>query len=142
LIEQFALTSASHVEGGVDYPDLPPVGGDHEPCWAAYGVHTAELTDANWVHNLEHGAVVYLYNCPEGCAADVAVLESVAASALVDTTIVAPYSQMEAPFAAVSWGWRITLGCADESALLDFYNEHADQAPESTTAPPPSSCAE
>jgi hypothetical protein len=142
LIEQFAISSASHISGGLDYPNLPPTSGDHDPCWAEYGVHDTELADENWVHNLEHGAVVYLYNCSEGCAADVAILESVAANSPADTTIVSPYSGMDASFAAVAWGWRITLGCADETALADFYVEHAGQAPEDTTAGPPSGCVD
>lgn len=140
LIEQFEVTSATHISGGVDYPDRPPVGGDHDPCWAPYGVHDTEVQDENWVHNLEHGAVVLLHNCPEGCADDVAVLEGVSAAAEPDTTLVTPYSEMKARFAAVSWAWRITLGCADGQALTDFYDEHVGQAPEATSSPPPEAC--
>jgi hypothetical protein len=86
--------------------------------------------------------VVYLYNCPEGCPEDVAALESVAGSVAVDTTIISPYAGMDSSFAAVAWAWRITLGCADEAALLDFYNEHADNAPEAITAAPPAACVD
>jgi len=142
LIEQYAVRSASHVSGGLDYENRPPVGGDHDPCWASYGVHETEVPDENWVHNLEHGAIVFLYSCPDGCEEDVAVLESVAAQGTPDTSLVTPYSEMPAGFAAVSWAWRIQLGCADEAALLEFYEEHLDQAPESTTAAPGAGCME
>ena len=140
LIEQFPVESASHVQGGVDYPNRPPVGGDHDPCWAPYGIHETELNDENWVHNLEHGAVVFLYKCPEGCEDERAVLESVAASVTPDTTLVTPYSLMTSRVAAVSWAWRLTMGCADEAQLLDFYESHVGQAPEDTTSAPPGSC--
>jgi len=103
-------------------------------------VHETELDAENWVHNLEHGAVVFLYNCPEGCPEDVAVLESVVGGATPDTTIPTPYSDMESRFAAVSWAWRLTLDCADETELFDFYLEHVGQAPEDTTAAPPDGC--
>lgn len=142
LIEQFAALSASHIEGGLDYSNRPPTSGDHDPCWADYGVHTEELGDEHWVHNLEHGAVVFLYDCPGGCAEDVATLESIVAESPTDTTILTSYAGMDTPFAAVSWGWRITLGCADDAELRAFYSAHAGQAPEDTTSAPPGGCTE
>jgi len=142
LIEQFAVTSASHVAGGIDYYNRPPVAGDHDPCWAPYGVHETEVGDEHWVHNLEHGAVVMLYNCPSGCANEAQVLVDLSEELPAETTLISPYSLMESRFAAVSWAWRITLGCADEQALRDFYDEHVGQAPEATSAAPPESCME
>src|SRR5260221_8549375 len=51
------VTSYNHVLGPVSYPDPPPVGGDHYPCWAKWGVHTEVVPPERWVHNLEHGGI-------------------------------------------------------------------------------------
>jgi hypothetical protein len=143
VLESFTVNDRSHVDGGVDHQDLPPVGGNHDPCWASYGVHEEEVADENWIHNLEHGAVVLLYNCPEGCEDEVAVLSSVSAAVAPSTVLVTSYPAMDVPFAAVSWGWRLLLGCADDpAAFSDFYAEHFDGAPESVTAGPSSQCTE
>ena len=92
---------------------------------------------------MEHGAIVLLYNCPEGCEDEVALLSSVAASSPASTVLVSSYSQMESRFAAVSWGWRLLLGCADDAAVFTgFYSEHFGQAPETTTAGPSADCME
>src|SRR5262249_13053589 len=45
---------AIHVPDAVDYPDPPPVGGPHNPCWTTWGVHTDVVPPERWVHNLEH----------------------------------------------------------------------------------------
>ena len=143
VIESFAVNSRAHTTGGVDYTDRPPVGGSHDPCWAPYGVHETEVADENWVHNMEHGAIVLLYNCPEGCDDEVALLSSLAASLPASTVLVSSYSQMESRFAAVSWGWRMLLDCADDAAVFsDFYAEHFADAPETTTAGPSADCTE
>jgi hypothetical protein len=106
-------------------------------------VHEEEVADDNWIHNLEHGAVVLLYDCPEGCEDEVAVLSSVSAAVAPNTTLVTSYPAMDSRFAAVSWGWRILLGCADDPVVFsDFYAEHFGGAPESVTAGPSAECME
>ena len=49
------------------YPHNPPIGGPHYWVWAKWGVHTEVVPRGYWVHNLEHGAVVFLYrpNAPQ-----------------------------------------------------------------------------
>jgi len=64
--EERPVESASHLLGPIDYPDPPPAGGDHNPCWTTWGVHADVVPVERWVHNLEHGGVVYLYR--EGAA--------------------------------------------------------------------------
>lgn len=43
------------------YNSNPPVSGEHYPIWARWQIHTDPLPRGYWVHNLEHGAVVFLY---------------------------------------------------------------------------------
>lgn len=131
--------SAAHVEGEVAYTSIPPMGGDHNACWTEWGVHTEEVPEENWVHNLEHGGVVFLYNCPEGCEEEVTQLAGYV-TALGPTAVLTPYSAMEVRFAAVSWGWRLLQDCLDMSTMQTFYGAHVDQGPESSTSSPSSGC--
>ena len=138
-IEALSYTSRLHSDEPVDYVDTPPAGGPHNPCWAAWGVHTEPVPDDNWVHNLEHGGVVFLYNCPDGCDADVEGMTALATD-LGGFALLTPYGDMDDKFAAVSFGMRLLTDCFDESAWRAFYEEHADHGPESTTANPGSTC--
>lgn len=42
------------------YVANPPASGPHYPIWASYGVHDDVVERGQWVHNVEHGAVVLL----------------------------------------------------------------------------------
>lgn len=129
---------AAHVAGGIDYADLPPLGGSHDPCWTRFGIYESEVPDERWVHNLEHGAVVFLYNCPDGCADEIAALEFVASPR--PFALVMPYAALPGRFAAVAWGHRLVSECYDEEAFQAFYEAHVNHAPESSTSPPPGGC--
>jgi hypothetical protein len=39
----------------------PPVSGEHYDLWARWQIHTDPVPRGFWVHNMEHGAVVFLY---------------------------------------------------------------------------------
>ena len=132
------ISSASHVSVDI-VADPPPAGGDHNPCWANYGVYDEPLAGQYWLHNLEHGAVVYLYNCPDGCADDVSALAT-----LVDAkarALLTSYPYMTNRFAALSWGRRLLSDCLDLQAMKQFYNQHVDRAPESIADGAPEGCS-
>jgi hypothetical protein len=136
--EAVAIASAMHVDGPIDYPDPPPAGGPHNGCWSAWGVHEAPVADENWVHNLEHGGVVLLYNCSAGCAD---AIESLGAFVEKhDMTLLTEYPDMKTRFAVVAWGYRLQSDTLDLDALQAFYVAHVDQAPESVSSGPPSGC--
>lgn len=122
----------------INYSDNPPMGGDHASCWAKFGVHTSAVPEARWVHNLEHGAVVFLYNCPDGCAAEVDALEAMARERAF--ALVTPNARLPTRFALVAWGVRLLSECLDRDAFERFYEQHVNQAGESTTAAPPGGC--
>jgi hypothetical protein len=138
--ETLVITSALHVTGAVDYTDLPPAGGPHESCWGNWGVQATELRPERWVHNLEHGGIVFLYNCPDGCDADVQTLTDIVNAR--ERTILTSYPAMPTRFAVVAWGHRIKSDCLDPAAFEAFYTEHVDHGPESITSGPPAECAE
>ena len=138
--ETLPVTSALHVTGMVDYPDVPPVGGPHSACWGTWGVHDEPLKTERWVHNLEHGGVVFLYRCDEGCDAEIASLKGRVAAH--DRTILTQYDALPKRFAALAWGWRLVSDCLDLTAFEAFYEEHYDRGPESISTAPPVQCAE
>lgn len=127
-----------HTTNPLVYADLPPTSGPHNPCWARYNVHETAALPERWVHNLEHGAVVFLYNCPEGCAADVAALTSLVTP--LQRTILTPYPALPGKFAVVSWGHRLVTECVDPVAFMKFYQANFDHAPESEPEGPDDGC--
>lgn len=129
---------AYHRDGKIDYPDPPPVGGDHNPCWGEWGVHSEPLAVEHWVHNLEHGGVVYLYHCPDGCPDEVAQLASFVTGR--QQALLTSYDAMPTRFAVVAWGVRITSDCLDLASFELFYASHANHGTEQISSGPPSSC--
>jgi hypothetical protein len=98
-------------------------------------VHATAVPDERFVHNLEHGGVDFLYNCPDGCAAEQAELEGLAGGR--PFAVVVPYQEMTARFAVVAWGYRLVTDTLDLDAFEAFYDEHVDQGPEKFPLPPP-----
>ena len=142
VIENLATGTPTHHNQPLDYEDVPPVGGPHNQCWGDWAVYDTELEDDHWVHNLEHGGIIYLYDCPGGCEAEETQLREMFDSRPAGTVLVTPYAGLEGGFAAVAWGWRLVSDCFDRATFDAFYDTHVDQAPESVTSGPPASCEE
>jgi hypothetical protein len=92
------------------------------------------------VHALEHGAIVYWYNCPEGCADEVARAQAMIDALPVDPlcvgtssqrrVILVPSPELDVRWAASSWGYVIKSSCFDAAALRSFYVDHVGRGPE------------
>eukprot|EP01079_Euglenida_sp_SAG-EU17-18_P005273 gene5273-942_t len=141
-LESFQVLYSAHIQAYDSYDFMPPPGGPHDPCWGAWGVHDSELEPYHWVHNMEHGGVVFLYNCQEGgCGDDVMALASLVEGLPARSAILSASSSMTTKFAAVSWGWRLSLDCLSIDAFQAFYNEHVGQGPEALVGvDPPGGC--
>ena len=55
----------------IQYKNRPPSSGDHYDQPWGYGVVEREVATGSWVHTLEHGGIVILYNCPNNSCPDV-----------------------------------------------------------------------
>lgn len=102
----FEVTSRNHVTGPVDYPQTPPVGGDHNPTWWNCGAYAEPIVTESGVHSLEHGAVWVTYD-PGLDPAQVEQLE-----ALADTTfvLVSPWiDDLPAPIVLSAWGAQLEI---------------------------------
>ena len=53
----------AHVPEGsaITYRNNPPASGPHYPVWLRYQEYPQPMARGYWVHNLEHGAIVFLY---------------------------------------------------------------------------------
>ena len=142
--EHFPDAGSMHVsrfrDSELTYADLPPTGGTHSECWADYGVYAEELEDARWVHSLEHGGIVLLYRCPDGCPDELAQLEEFVASH--PRTILTPYAALPTRFGAVAWEYRLLNPCFDLPSLERFYIGHFNKARENIASGPPDLCAQ
>jgi len=140
------LGEAAPSEGGVGehvaqgqpltYRNRPPSSGPHYASRASYGVTTRPVEVGNWVHALEHGAIVVLYKCTDDCEAIAdqlreQVYEPARAGRFGERKLViAPYDDMDAPFTAVAWGRVLELDTLDAEQILAFYNRYLDRGPE------------
>jgi hypothetical protein len=129
---------ANHVAecAPVTYGSRPPSSGNHYGRWAVFKVYSKPVPWGYLVHAMEHGAVVIAYNCPTGCAADVA-----RATALVESTppkaacsrppvILVPDPTLDVTWAAAAWHNTLRAPCYDEDALKTFITAHRDRGPE------------
>ena len=136
LLEESPPSSALHLPAcsAINYDTDPPSGGDHYGTWAAFQTYDFALPAGFLVHSLEHGAVVFWYNCPEGCADEVARVEAFIASLPSDPlcepwgverrVILTPSPALGARWAASTWGYALTADCFDEAAFAEFYAQH------------------
>jgi hypothetical protein len=137
----FQNGSRGHIEecSETDYPMNPPVFGDHYPFWAAFQTYDFPIPAGYLVHDLEHGAVVFLYDCPDDCPDEVDAVQTFIDALPVDPlcsggvqrrTILVPRPGMGARWAAAAWGFSLTAECFDAELFGDFYGEHVGRGPE------------
>ncbi|MSQ02641.1 MAG: DUF3105 domain-containing protein [Myxococcales bacterium] len=135
-----SATSAQHDTGDLTYVDEPPTSGDHHPCWASWGVHTEAVPAENWVHNLEHGGIVFLYDCPGGCDDDLAELTTYVSGLTLGRAVLTAYAPSVAQFTAVAWEHKLELACFDQPSLAAFFDEHVGKSPEDVLSEPSAAC--
>ena len=137
----FPVVGGAHVPvcSPVTYNSNPPTSGPHYPNWAKFQTFAAPIGRPFWVHNLEHGAIVIAYNCPDGCAQDVEALQAMLAARPADASctaavrnrfVITPDPLLDTKFAASAWGFALRSDCFDLAALSDFIDAHYAQGPE------------
>lgn len=145
VVTDVPLLDSPHVPEGSTptWNSNPPTSGPHYPVWAAFDQHYENLARGYWLHDLEHGAVVYAYRCDAGCPDVAAQLDAVVKALPDDSTCAAPVHQRalvvadpllpdDNTVAAVAWGSYYVGQCADLATLRQFYYEHAGRGPEDT----------
>lgn len=126
-VEVFTVESAQHTTDPIDYPQTPPVGGNHDPKWQNCGFYDAPVRNENAVHSLEHGAVWIAYH-PDLPAAETDALRQL--TLVNDRLLVSPYPGLDAPIVLSSWDRQLRLESVDDPRLFAFIDAYSDQAPE------------
>ena len=132
-VRSYPDLSHEHVERRVDYPQTPPVGGEHWPPqtpvgygWQRCGVYPEPVVDEFAVHSLEHGAVWLSYR-PDASPQDVQALVALT-EIKPDYTLVSPVPGQPAPFMATTWGLQLEAQSATDPRLATFTRTYAGGA--------------
>lgn len=128
-VQDFPDLTNLHVAEPVDYPQSPPVGGDHAPVWTNCGVYTEAVDEGRSVHSLEHGAVWIAYR--PGLPAD--QLEILTAVAERNPyVLLSPVEGLSSPVALSAWGKQLVVDSAEDPRLELFLRAYiqGEQAPE------------
>jgi hypothetical protein len=134
--EGFCSEGGGHEDPGteIEWMNNPPHSGRHYSIWETMkGEHNDLVERGYWVHNLEHGWIVLVYNCPEDCDAELDVLREVIAMREEDASLLMTEDPLlDGPrFAAISWTWVHEFDTPVLEDLLCFVDQHFDHSPES-----------
>lgn len=127
----------THVNQGdaVTYRENPPASGSHYPTWTRAGVYTDPVASGNWLHSLEHGYVVVLYNCPADCPELLGQLRSFYDAAPkskygAQKLVITAFKDMPNQVTAIAWTRKLELDSFDGDQLMAFYRAYVDKGPE------------
>jgi len=125
------------VEGAATaYGHNPPASGIHYPVWLRYEIYTTSIAPGYWVHNLEHGGIVFLHRT-DAPASIVAALTDAYHGLPVDPecgdarALLTSAPDLPRLIAVVAANWVLEADAIDAEAINDFVLEHRDNAPES-----------
>ncbi|MDC0706924.1 DUF3105 domain-containing protein [Stigmatella sp. ncwal1] len=113
----------------------PPTAGPHCGTTLSCRVFDSEQPPCVWLHNLEHGHAVFLYDCPEGCPEEVAKLVEAQKTARTGSNgvlraLVAPSQGLPKRVAALLWRRAYLTDSADPAALRCLLQLQDAEAPE------------
>ncbi|MFB7496735.1 DUF3105 domain-containing protein [Streptomyces sp. NPDC056161] len=119
--------SRNHVQSKVDYPENPPVGGDHAPVWMTCNgnVYAKAVPNENAVHSLEHGAVWVTYN-DKAAQADIETLAGKVAK--TPYTLMSPDKTESGTITLTAWGHQLRVGTASDPRVDQFLTKYVQGA--------------
>jgi Protein of unknown function (DUF3105) len=127
-----------HIDLGAtaDYKHFPPSSGLHYGKILNWGFYNEPIPPEYWVHSLEHGGVVILYNCATTCKDTEDAIWKVVQNAPAEDQfnevkiLVTPNDKIDHPIIALAWDTELDLEQVDYAVLMDFYNRHVNKGPE------------
>ncbi len=146
VIEEHVIVPTNHVDtcSYLTFSTNPPSSGPHYGTWPAYGTYVDPVPRGFSLHALEHGAIVFSYNCPSGCAAEVAQAQALIDALPTDPlcvppdpprrVILTPDPKLDVKWAAASWGWTLKASCLEPALFSAFYLARFGQGPEQVCA--------
>jgi putative peptide zinc metalloprotease protein len=129
-VQAFDITERAHVDTKVNYPQSPPVGGNHAQIWQNCGFYADAVPSENVVHSMEHGAVWITYRS-DLAEEQIESLRTLARSQ--DHLLVSSYPGLRSPVVVSAWGRQLELPSAKDPRLQRFIATFrlGKQAPES-----------
>ena len=143
----------NHVAVGtkVTYTYCAPASGNHFNVAGTSGPIPARVygpndtvTPMGWIHNLEHGGLVILYQgtssgaTPEGQAAFKAYYDAFPPAADCGP-VIARFDQMSSPFQAIVWGRVLPLQTFDQAEITAYWNQWGGRTNLEPLCPTPNS---
>ncbi len=138
--EEIPIMSSAHIAVDSDpgtYNSDPPTSGPHYPNEAQAGFHetnTYQYPAGYLVHNLEHGYVIFWYNCANLSESACTELKS-QIKAVMDQVnnvkvIAYPWDSIDVPVVMTSWGRLQKMETFDASQARAFYKTNLNRSPE------------
>jgi hypothetical protein len=140
---QVADEGAAHVPDDTDpaYIGNPPTSGNHyeEPLPGGF-YEEADLEawspfpEAHAVHNLEHGYIIFWYNCDvideAACEELKTQIRDFLDSSLTKKLVAFPWHKTDVPLVLTSWGYMLEMPVFDADRASSFIAANAPKAPE------------
>jgi hypothetical protein len=138
------MASSAHVPDGTDpgpYNSNPPSSGRHYAANLPAGFYDAaeaaavpSLPEGYLVHSLEHGYVIFWYNCAlldeAGCEKLTGQLQELIDQENNDKVIAFPWEKGETPVTATTWGRMLRFEQFDLQQARAFVKANRNKAPE------------
>lgn len=134
------MPSRDHVPEGNDpgpFNSNPPTSGTHYPEHFSsefFDENEYEYPEGYLVHNLEHGYVIFWYNCEllneDGCAELKDQIQSVMTRVNMDKVIAYPWPKIDLPVVMTSWGRLLRFDEFDPQLAYQYARKYHNQAPE------------
>jgi hypothetical protein len=139
-------TSRDHIPEGTDpgpYSTNPPTEGHHFPVTFNPGFYTPDevakmpkYPQGYLVHDLEHGYVIYWYNCQADPSINCTDMQNAIKQIIQDNNsfkvIGFPWPSQKEPLVMTSWGRILRLNKLDTATMRAFYKANVDKGPEQT----------
>ena len=121
----------NHVQAAVQYPESPPIGGNHSPVWVGCDQksYDQEVQSEMAVHALEHGGVWITYLPTLEQSKITAIKDKVKTSA---ATFSSPYNTQKSPITLSAWGKQLEVNDVSDPRIDQFLVKFrkSPQAPE------------
>ena len=134
------MTSSPHIDQDTDpgtYNSDPPTSGLHYPQEATAGFFDTNIYTypaGYLVHNLEHGYIIYWYNCDllseSACSELKTQIKSVIDELGSVKVIAYPWPSIDVPVVATSWGRLQKFETFNSDQARAFYRANLNKAPE------------
>jgi hypothetical protein len=136
------MPDTTHVAEDTDpgpYNSDPPTSGKHYEATLNAGFYndgdvSADYPEGHLVHNLEHGYVIFWYNCSlldeAGCTELKGQIQEVMADENNFKVIAFPWSSIDVPVVMTSWGRILRMESFDPQVAQNFVQNRRNKAPE------------